>query len=123
MNRSPLSLVLLSVLAVPAGAQPPPSYSKDIRPFFQKYCFQCHSGKDPKGGLDLTTYQGLKMGGNTDDGFVPGKPDESKVVLLLEQKSRPIMPPKNAKLQPAAAEIRLVRDWIKAGAKDDSPKK
>jgi hypothetical protein len=116
------SLGLLG-LAGPLPAQQAPSYTRHVKPFFTKYCTECHSGKFPKGGLDLTKYETLKQGGNTDIAFVAGKPDDSLIVKLVEKKQNPTMPPKKAKVHPAAADSRVLRDWIKAGAKDDTPRK
>lgn len=100
------------------GAEPP-SYAKDIKPFLAKYCFECHQGAKPKGGLDVSTYKSFLAGGISFPGFVPGKPDESFSVTLVEAKGKPVMPPKG-KPQPSAEERKLLRGWVAAGAKDDS---
>lgn len=115
-------VALLSV-GTPSWAQKVPSWTKDVKPFLVKYCAECHSGACPKGGLDVTKYADLKQGGNTDVAFVPGKPDASLIVKLVEKKQDPHMPPKDAKVQPKPAEVGVLREWIKAGAKDDTPKK
>src|SRR5262249_21385276 len=106
-------------LLVPARAAESPSYAKDIKPFLAKYCFECHNGPKAKAELDLSTYQGFLKGGISFPGFVPGKPDESFSVTLVEGKSKPVMPPKG-KPQPSAEEKKLLRGWVAAGAKDDS---
>lgn len=113
-----LSLGLVLVLPAPAQ-QPSPSYSKDIKPILAKYCYECHQGAKPKAGLDVTTYKKWLEGGISFPGFVPGKPNESFSVTLVEGKSKPVMPPKG-KPQPTDAEKKMLRDWITAGAKDDS---
>src|SRR5205814_2358445 len=51
--------------------------------------------------------------------IVPGNPDKSPLVLQVEGKSKPFMPPKKAK-QPKREEIGILRAWVVAGAKDDS---
>ena len=57
-----LALTLTTLLpppidrAVAADAKPDPArkeYQQKIAPLFAKYCFECHSGKKPKGGLAL----------------------------------------------------------------------
>src|SRR5262245_60864087 len=36
------------------SADPPtPQYAKEIRPLLKTYCFECHSTKKKRGGLDL----------------------------------------------------------------------
>jgi dipeptidyl aminopeptidase/acylaminoacyl peptidase len=102
-----------------AFAAEPPSYAKDIKPFLSKYCLECHNGPKGKAELDVSTYPGFLKGGISFPGFVPGKPNESFAVTLVEGKSKPVMPPKN-KPQPTAEEKKLLRDWVGAGAKDDS---
>jgi len=50
---------------------------------------------------------------------VPEKPDESRLLLTMGGKGKQ-MPPRN-KPQPTADEIAKVREWVKAGARDDTP--
>jgi hypothetical protein len=96
----------------------PPTFSKQIRPFFARYCLECHAGDKPKGDLSLETYKALQEGGKSGPVVTPGKPDESRLVLLAEGKDKPPMPPKTAK-QPKPEEMAVLRAWVAAGAKDD----
>jgi hypothetical protein len=95
-----------------------PSFSGQVQPFFARYCLQCHNAKDAKGGLILETHKGLLEGGDHGPVLTPGKADDSRIVRMVEGKTRPAMPPKKAK-QPPAAEVALLRAWIDAGARDD----
>lgn len=101
------------------SAQQPPSYAKQIKPFFARYCVECHNGEESNGGLNLETLKTLQEGGQNGAVFVAGKPDESKLVLQVEGKAKPFMPPKKAK-QPKREEVALLRAWVLAGAKDDT---
>src|SRR5262245_52489932 len=112
-------LVLAILVCTGSSAAEPPSFAKDIKPFLSKYCLECHQGTKPKGGLDVSTYQKFLTGGISFPGFIPGKPDESFAVTLVEGKTKPVMPPKKSK-QPTDDEKKLLRAWIAAGAKDDS---
>jgi len=112
-------LVVICFWTGGACAQEAPSYSRHIRPLFGRYCLECHNAKSPKGGLDLESYKALLEGGNKGDVLSPGDPNDSRLVTLVEGKEKPIMPPKSAKHRPKAAEIALLRAWVKAGAKDD----
>jgi hypothetical protein len=70
MPRLPLMLAvgLLCAAAIPftgSPAQTPqaqepapagPSFTKEIRPLLKTYCFECHSAKKKKGGLDLERF-------------------------------------------------------------------
>ncbi len=89
-----------------------------MRPFLARYCLECHGGKDPEGGLNLEIYKGLKEGGDHGPVLTPGKADTSRIVRMVEGKTKPSMPPKKAK-QPPAAEVALLRAWIDAGARED----
>jgi hypothetical protein len=115
------SVCLLALVAVPCRipAQQPPSYAKQVKPFLARYCVECHSGEDPQGGLNMESFKTLMEGGGRGKAIVPSNPDKSPLVLQVEGKTKPFMPPKKAK-QPKAEEIAVVRAWVAAGAKDDS---
>ncbi len=121
MTRTRFPLPALFVLALPCtafAAEPPPRYAAQVKPFFARYCLECHNREEPKGGLNLESYKSLLEGG--DDGAVltPGKAESSRIVRLVEHKDKPFMPPKKAK-QPRPEEVALLRAWIDAGAKED----
>jgi WD40 repeat protein/mono/diheme cytochrome c family protein len=112
---------LVLLLAVrPASAQEAPSYAKQVKPLLAKYCASCHNSERARGELDLSDVKAMKRGGQNGPAFVGGKPDESLLVTLAEGKDNPKMPPKDARAQPAAAEIAVLRAWIAAGAPDDT---
>jgi WD40 repeat protein len=111
--------LILAAAAGPLAAQQPPSYARQLKPFFARYCLECHSGPDADGGLNLETYKGLRAGGDHGAVLTPGQPDASRIVRMVEGIKGPFMPPKKSK-QPSAAEKTLLRAWIAAGARDDS---
>ncbi len=93
------------------------SFRQHVWPILKRHCRGCHSGAEPKGDLSIDTVKGMLRGGETGPLFERGKPDES---LLLEMIAGddPQMPPKPPRL--SAAKIHTLRQWIFAGAKDDS---
>jgi WD40 repeat protein len=120
LNRTALLLPLLLLTGTgPAAAADPPSYAKQVKPFLAKYCSECHSGDHPKAGLNLETYKGILATGRHGPVVVPGKPDDSQLVLAVEAQAGSPMPPRRAP-QPKREEKGLVRAWVAAGAKDDS---
>jgi WD40 repeat protein len=125
MSTTARRAVLLAALAfsplaaAPAHAQPAPSYARQIKPLLARYCLECHNAGEPNGGLNLESYQSLREGGKHGPVVKPGKPDESRLVLLPEGKDKPPMPPKKAR-QPKADEVALLRRWVEGGAKDDT---
>jgi hypothetical protein len=123
MKYALLTLVLLPGLAPllhqQAAQSTSPSYARDVRPFLAKYCLECHNQKTAKGKLNLETFEGLMKGSSSGPVVVPGKADDSPLVLLPEGKDMLRMPPKEAR-QPKAKEVAVLRAWVAGGAKDDS---
>jgi WD40 repeat protein len=107
------------LVAAPLVAAEDPSYVRDVRPILDRSCTSCHQPASKQADLDLTTYGGLRAGGRRGPGFVPGSPDQSLVIQFITATVMPAMPFGQAPL--AANEISTIRDWISAGAKDDSP--
>lgn len=113
-----LALLLPGWFSVVALAQGGPSYSKQIQPFFTRYCVECHNAKEPEGDLNLESHKALMEGGLHGPVLQPGKPDTSRLVRMIEGKGKPVMPPKGSR-QPTKEEIAQVRAWVLAGALSD----
>jgi WD40 repeat protein len=96
------------------------SYYRDVRPILDRNCTSCHQPAVKSSGLDLTTYGGLQTGGKRGAAFVAGSPDESLSIKFITGAMKPTMPLSAPAL--AVGDIDTIRDWIKAGAKDDSPR-
>jgi WD40 repeat protein len=89
-----------------------PSYIREIRPVLQHNCQGCHQPNLKSSNLDLTTYEGLKAGGKHG-------PAIGLIVQYLTGEMKPQMP---LGMTPLPAEqIDLIRSWVAAGAKDDTP--
>ena len=93
------------------------NYRKDVWPIVKRHCWGCHSGANPKGGLNMDTVATMRTGGESGPLFKPGSPDES---LLLEMTigDEPEMPKEQPPL--SVEKIQILRGWVLAGAKDDS---
>ena len=105
-------VVSLAALLFGAAAfgEEPPDVAKRVRAVLAR-CVGCHSGGEPKGGLDLTTREGALRGGeNGEPALVAGDPDASPIV---EQTASRLMPPKRPL---AEVEVAVLRDWIRSGA-------
>ena len=83
----------------------------------QKECFRCHSPEKRKGGLIMTTREGLLKGGETGLALDLRKPTDSLLLELLAADGDPHMPPNG---QLSAAEIGVLQTWVKTGAKWDA---
>src|ERR1700722_6829815 len=104
-------LCLFASLPLTATAQQPPSYAKQVRPLLARYCLECHNATKLEGGLNLETYKTLRAGGGHGDVIIPGKAEDSRLVLAVEGKVKPTMPPKKA-TQPKPEDIGVLRAWV-----------
>lgn len=103
-------------------AQPVTSFREDIFPIFKGRCIDCHQ---PGGqgyeasGLDLRTYEGLMKGTKYGSMIVPGNPDISNLVWLLEWRASPELRMPHGTKQLSICDRTLIRRWIMEGAKDN----
>src|SRR5690348_449165 len=109
---SAAALVALLATAGFAAAGDAPSYTKDVQPFFNKYCMECHNNKQAKSGYSVETYDRLTKASRKGALVVPEKADDSVALKVMGGKGKQ-MPPRRA-AQPSADEVAKVRDWIKA---------
>jgi mono/diheme cytochrome c family protein len=89
-------------------------FSKDIAPIFVANCIRCHNPQQRRGKFDLTTFQALMKGADAEKVIIPGKPEESPLVLHIKGEADPKMPPGNNNLSDEA--IAKIEQWVKAGA-------
>jgi mono/diheme cytochrome c family protein len=108
-----LSVLMWTSLPRAQAAEEETLFRQQVGPIFASRCLACHKGDHPKGGLSLTTREGLLKGGESGAAIVPGKPDESALIEYISG-DKPEMPKNGAALD--AAQIALLRDWIAAGA-------
>jgi mono/diheme cytochrome c family protein len=124
MKTKPLALIL-SLLAPLAGfcQDPAPTkpdakvdYETQIKPVFEKYCYQCHGNGRSKGGMILDVKAKAMMH------ITAGDPMHSDVYRSVTRSvgASDHMPPV-AKEQPNAGEIALIKLWIEQGANWPEP--
>ena len=71
------------------------SFAEDIAPILKGWCVSCHQpgGEGYKeSGLDLTSYEGLMKGTKFGPMVIPGQPDNSNLMVLIEGKAKIRMP-------------------------------
>ncbi len=96
----------------------PIEYGKDVAPIFENKCTVCHSGNNPDGSFDMSTYEKVLKGGKKRGSkiIVPGKSNESFLFLSCSRQVKPIMPPKSE--EPLSSqEVSVIKLWIDEGAK------
>jgi hypothetical protein len=87
-------------------------FEKKVRPLFVAHCFKCHGVAEPKANFRIDSRSGLLKGGDNGPAIVPGKPDESLLVDVINYGTYQ-MPP-DGKLK--ADEIATITHWVKIGA-------
>ena len=93
-----------------------PDYVKQIKPLLQRKCASCHGALQQKGEVRLDHPSFLTAERDSGPSVVPGKPDESLLLLaVLGQDGVSRMPQEGEPL--SAEEVDLLRQWILAGAK------
>ena len=82
----------------------------------------CHDGTR-RGGLELSSWSTLMEGGDNGKVVIPFNAEESRLVISVEGGSEvgiPVEPmPPVGRSQLNLSEIRIIKDWIDQGAKDN----
>jgi len=98
------------------------SYGLDVAPIFKRRCVMCHT---PGGqgyeasGLDLTSYEGVMKGSKFGQMVVPGDPDSSNLMRLLDWLVPPEMRMPHGKKKLSFCDRDTIRTWIRGGAKNN----
>jgi hypothetical protein len=82
------------------------------RQILHQYCRECHGGAKQQGRLVISHAESLLRQDLPVPWVKPGEPSASQIVHFLEEGS---MPPGN-RPRPTPEEVRLLREWIAAGA-------
>ncbi|HLY60356.1 MAG TPA: c-type cytochrome domain-containing protein [Terriglobia bacterium] len=91
-----------------------PSFGSQVAPILQRNCLACHSSEAKMGGLIMENYDLLMKGGGHGKVIIPGKADESRMILMLEGKIQPRMPFNADPL--STMDIAAIKAWINSGA-------
>lgn len=105
-----LASIVWLLLLSPALADEAPDFDRHVAPILAGRCLECHSGAEPKGGLDLSQSANARAGGESGLAVEPGKPEAS---LLWQRIDAAEMPPKHPLPD---AERALIKSWIASGA-------
>jgi len=92
-------------------------YAHVVAPILQERCYECHSARNVKGGLELASWAAIQRGGKDGPVLTAGAPEKSllyqRIDLPLEHQEH--MPPRR-RAQPSPEEMALIRRWIAMGA-------
>lgn len=112
--RTIASVCICLFSTLPAFAQSPVSFTKDVHPILVDRCFKCHGGDEKRGGLSMNTREALLEGGEFGPVVVPGKADDSVLIeLVTSEDPEERMPSKGDPLSPH--DIDILRRWINEG--------
>jgi len=93
-------------------------FEKDVRPILQANCVKCHGSGKVRGGLRLSTRDGVLKGGENGPAAVPGKPADSLLIVAVKQDANRLPPgvegmPVKGKL--TGKDIETLTKWIQMG--------
>jgi mono/diheme cytochrome c family protein len=98
------------------------SFADDVMPIFVGRCFSCHQpggqGNEAS-GLDLSTYEGVMRGTKAGKMVIPGDPDSSNLMWLLDWRGAPQTHMPLGKKKLSTCDRDAIRDWIREGAKNN----
>jgi mono/diheme cytochrome c family protein len=106
----------------PQTSQSKMSFADDVLPVFVGRCVSCHQpggAGTQASGLDLTSYAGLMKGTKFGPMVVPGDPEGSNLMLLLDWRASPELRMPHGKKQLSSCDRNNIRSWIREGAKDN----
>lgn len=105
-------------LAPTVGAEDP-LFETGVQSILSKKCGKCHGAKLRKGGLDLSTMEGIRRGGESGESAVADTVDDSILWIMVDAGD---MPPEGE--PPLTKQEReLIHRWIATGAKSNQPVK
>src|SRR4051812_24069315 len=109
------ALLLAGVLTSLSGQ--PNSVNKEAKVILEQKCLGCH-GSARMSDLDLRELATVLKGGKRGPAVVPGNAEASLLYKAVKREGELQMPP--GKIPLADSEVRVLRDWINAGARAES---
>ena len=103
-------------LATVIAAAAPVDFVREVRPIFEKYCYECHGDKKQKGGLRLDVKSAALKGGDSHGpDIIPGNAKQSHLLQVVTSGDEDeVMPPKGTRLN--ATQVATLTAWIDQGA-------
>jgi len=103
-------------------AKPRVSFADDVLPLLKFKCSGCHlAGGEgtEKSGFEVTSYATVMKGTKFGAMIVPGDPDTSSLMRMLDWGVSPDIRMPHGKKQLSTCDRDLIRTWIFEGAKDN----
>ncbi len=108
-------LTLIMIAAIPAAAEDPIHFARDILPILSNKCFVCH-GPDAKASehLRLDSFAGATKDLGGYQAINPAQPEKSELLKRIRATEEP-MPPLDAEKQLTDHERDLIARWVREG--------
>jgi hypothetical protein len=118
MSRGTMIVALLCILPLPARAEDPVDFSRDVLPILAENCLLCHGPDAEARKADLRLDLKESALRRDEPVIVPGKSTESELAARIGSNDETeVMPPPGAKRTLTTAEINTLTRWIDEGAK------
>jgi len=101
------------------AATPTMSFREDVFPIFKGRCLGCHEPGGEgyeKSGLNLATYEGLMKGTKFGAMVIPGDPNFSNLMQLLDWRASPRLRMPHGAKKLSTCDRDAIRRWIREGA-------
>ena len=89
-------------------------WNTQIKPLFDQQCASCHSDQNPTKGLNMSTYDGLRTGGESGPLLDETDPEASLLIDYLRGRNGRLQMPLGTPL--TEEQIMLVESWLQLGA-------
>ena len=89
-------------------------FTNEVAGILKEHCVKCHGGEKTRGDFDLSTREGLLLGGADGLAVKPFAAGESRMLKLMRHEEKPHMPEKKDRLPDEV--IAKVAEWIDLGA-------
>ena len=109
--------IAVVTLTLTASLHAAEDFDRTIAPILARHCLGCHSGGDPKGGLDLSRKANAFRGGESGKAIVVGKPLKSELWKRIAANEMPPPSSKEGKVGLTKKEKAALKAWIAGGAK------
>ena len=113
----------VTILASACNVEPKVSFSQEVRPIFEANCLSCHQAGGAgfeASGFSMVSYDDLMKGTDAGPMVIPGDVEGSNLVVLMEGRADPSISMPHGGLDPVpGADIKLIRQWIAQGAKNN----
>ena len=115
--RPGAALVFASAFLAVSIVRAEVDYAKVVKPLLQERCYACHGALKQKGGLRLDTAELIRKGGDSGGAIAPGHPAKSLLIeRVLSSDPEERMPPKHEGETFNPTQVKVLQDWIAAGA-------